>query len=147
MPSPLLYNMHQNKILTAANAALKVTNLYGTGTIAPSGLATLEGLPIGTAGDSATGEMLLKVSVREGGSSPAAVVYTPSITTVSASGTVASGKHAIEFQFGSTFTGTVGSVAYDGSVDAAQTFPPVSGATYAAISYVVTTGSFRLVTY
>lgn len=55
-----------NPILNATNGKVKVTNLYG-GTPYPAGLDSFHGMPIGTVGDSPTGEVLLKVSVREGG--------------------------------------------------------------------------------
>lgn len=46
----------QNKILTASNASLKVTNLEGA-----ADSATLNGLPLGSVEDSPTGEVALKV--------------------------------------------------------------------------------------
>lgn len=56
-------------ILAANNTALKVTNLFGSGIL--SGTDTIEGLPVGTIGNSATGELIVKVSVRENlGGSP-----------------------------------------------------------------------------
>lgn len=54
----------QNKILTALNAALKVTNLFGSN-VAPKD--TLSGLPLGTPSDSTTGEIGVKVIVISGG--------------------------------------------------------------------------------
>lgn len=56
-----------NKILTAANARLLITNLFGVGKLKPTD--TLDGLPLGTVGNSTTGEVVLKVSIREGASS------------------------------------------------------------------------------
>lgn len=50
-----------NKILDANNETLAVTNLFGSKTT-----NTLQGLPMGTVGDSPTGEIVLKVSIREG---------------------------------------------------------------------------------
>ena len=46
-----------NKILTALNAKLKVTNLFG---VMPA-TDTLDGLPLGTVGGSPTGELAVKV--------------------------------------------------------------------------------------
>lgn len=53
-----------NKILDANNERIKVTNLLGVGVLEPKD--TLQGLPIGTVGNSPTGEVVLKVSIREG---------------------------------------------------------------------------------
>ena len=49
-----------NKILSATNTALKVTNLYG-GSPATQATDSLAGLPLGTADGTATGEVVLKV--------------------------------------------------------------------------------------
>jgi len=52
-------------------------------------LNTLSGLPLGTVGNSATGEVVLKVSVREGGSAPpAATTFNSIVNVVTTGGTV-----------------------------------------------------------
>jgi hypothetical protein len=54
-----------NKILDADNAPIKVTNLFvGAGVLNPT--HTFQGLPVGTVGDAVNGEIVLKVSIREG---------------------------------------------------------------------------------
>jgi hypothetical protein len=82
--------MHNHYILTATNTPLVVTNLMAAGVINPAP-STLSGLPLGTAGNSASGEVLLKVSVREGGSSPAALQYQSNVQIVTADGSIPTG--------------------------------------------------------
>jgi hypothetical protein len=55
--------MSQNQILSAGgNIALKVTNLQGAGVLSPpSGMATMNGLPLGTSDGTPTGELVVKV--------------------------------------------------------------------------------------
>ncbi len=63
--------MPNNKILTATNTAFKVTNLAAAGGSGQaSGTQTLEGVPIGTPSDSATGELAVKVRIVAGGTPP-----------------------------------------------------------------------------
>lgn len=58
-----------NKILTKANAVLKITNLYGDKPV-----NTLDGLPLGTIGDSATEELAVKV-LQVGNRGPSTTQY------------------------------------------------------------------------
>lgn len=51
----------QNKILKSDNTRLDVTNLFGPGAIEP--IDSLSGLPLGTADDTETGEIVLKVMI------------------------------------------------------------------------------------
>lgn len=57
--------MHQNKILTTLNQALAVTTLLGINDTSgnPIEFSTLDGVPIGTADNSSTGEIGAKVIV------------------------------------------------------------------------------------
>jgi len=56
--------MQLNKILNATNGAISLTNLFGAGVLSP--VTQLEGIPIGTVGNSPSGELVVKVSIREG---------------------------------------------------------------------------------
>lgn len=53
-----------NKILDDNNEPLSIVNLFGTGTLVPT--KTLDGLPLGTVNNDPSGEIVLKVSIREG---------------------------------------------------------------------------------
>ena len=67
-----------NKILTAANAFLTVTNLHGI-----SAAKTQEGVPLGTVGGSATGELAVKV-ISVGGSAATTQSSTATTSNVTA---------------------------------------------------------------
>ncbi len=156
-----------NKILTALNARLKVTNLYGPATSTDTPVDTLDGLPLGTSDGTATGEICVKVkSVGAGGIASSVAIdqttpgttngvqltgsqLTPVSVIVSGSGAspVAAGKKVVEFQPDSSFTGTLNGVAYVGTVDAFQSFVAPPGYTLAAIPYTVTAGTLRIVSY
>jgi len=79
-----------NKILDDANEPITVTNLFGVGVLAPT--KTLQGVPIGTVGDAVDGELVLKVSIREGdlGSTPG--TYVPTVAVVTGNGNVPIGS-------------------------------------------------------
>lgn len=70
---------------------------------------------------------------------------TPTITSVTSSGTVAAGARNVTFVFSSTFTGSILGVAYAGSSDASQTISAGSADALDAIAYTVTAGSMRIV--
>jgi hypothetical protein len=57
--------MPNNKILNASNDPILVTTL-----LANNSVSTLEGAPLGTVADATTGEIILKVSVRENSVAP-----------------------------------------------------------------------------
>lgn len=139
----------KNKILTVLNAALRVTNLFGS-----FRTHTLDGLPLGTAGNSATGEILLKVSVREG---TVTIVPGTGASAQQMQGTAADGATAVgnPVQVGgkdgsgniqSILTGTDGSVTINipagitsigGTKDNGPQWTPTR--TYTAISTATTT--------
>ena len=77
-----------NKILSATNTALKVTNLYG-GSPATQATDSMAGLPLGTSDGTATGEVVLKVKSVGAAPSPPAVstqfTATASVTVTGAS--------------------------------------------------------------
>lgn len=98
--------MVKNKILTALNAALKITNLFGGGTACPP-TDVLEGLPLGTPADSPSGEVGVKVHVVSGGSTPVSVQETPSASTVSTSGSVTAGARSVLFICSADFAGSI----------------------------------------
>lgn len=73
--------------------------------------------------------------------------YTIAISSVTTDGTVAAGKHHIEFIFSSTFTGTIGSVAFTGTVGVYNPGDAPVGSTFGALSYTVAAGSAILTTW
>lgn len=75
------------------------------------------------------------------GSNQRAVV----VTSVSASGTVASGARSVQFIFSADFTGTIQGVAYSGATDAVQPFTASFNDTLGAITYTRSAGSLRIV--
>lgn len=74
-----------------------------------------------------------------------AASLTPTIASVSSSGSVATGARQVTLVFSSDFTGSVLGVAFSGAVDASLTLGGVPNATLTAISYTVTTGSIRII--
>lgn len=80
--------MPNNKILTAANAALAVTNLAASGS---GGTQTMEGVPIGTSDGTATGELVVKVKLVGTVPPPSGSSYTPTFRNATASGTIPAG--------------------------------------------------------
>ena len=130
-----------NPILDFENKSIQLASLFGSLPI-----TALNGLPLGTTGDSALGEVYLKVGL-VGGVSFATSQVTPSSSVVTTNGTVAAGKKHIEFILSSDFAGTINGVAYSGATDAVQSFDaPVDG-TFAAMSYTISAGSARLLTW
>ncbi len=59
--------------------------------------------------------------------------------------TVVAGCRGVTFIFSSDFTGTVAGKTFAGSTDASYTVPMQAGDTLAAITYVVTTGTCRVI--
>ncbi len=90
-------------------------------------------------------ELLLAALAAIGGVAP--VVYAPSNSHVTTSGTVASGKHYIEFNISGDFTGSIGGVTYLGATQFGRIYPNVQPNTYGAIAYVVTTGSIDILSF
>lgn len=70
----------------------------------------------------------------------------PTITTASASGSIAAGSRKNTLIFSGDFTGSVLGVAFSGAVDGSLTIDAPSGDTLAAIAYIVTAGSIRIIT-
>lgn len=131
--------MPNNKILTSGNAALTVTNLA----CSPSpGTSTLEGVPIGTANGTATGELAVKVIDIGGGGSGG--VFNSTTLAATSNGSIAEGVLSW------SITVISGTVTVDG-----QTIPvgaTVGGGGYSgytlnsAVNYTVTGGT-ALVNY
>lgn len=115
--------MPNNKILTSANAALKVTNLAAAGGAGQtSGTQTLEGVPVGTADGSATGELAVKVmTVGSGGSGTLAqrVQGANTVTDVTTSDPVQIGGLNASSQVTAIITTAAGAVYTATSVAAA----------------------------
>lgn len=133
-------------ILDAVNKAISVSNLFGT---KAGNHSTIDGMPLGTAGNATTGEVLLKVSVREDMSETVGgVVRTPVVTTVTTNGTVAAGKKYIEMILSTDFAGTIDGETFSGTNDAVYSIPLLMGAdTYAALSYTISAGNARITTF
>lgn len=72
---------------------------------------------------------------------------TPSDSVISTNGTVAAGKHKIEFVFKTDFAGTINSISYSFADDAYRSYEAPPGYTLAAISYTVSAGTAVLTTY
>lgn len=74
--------------------------------------------------------------------------YTISITSVTADGTVAAGKHHIEFILSTDFAGSIGGVTMNAATLAVYNpgDAPV-GSTFAALSYTITAGNAVLTTW
>lgn len=70
---------------------------------------------------------------------------TPTITSVSTSGTVAAGAMKVTFIFSASFTGSILGCAYSGTTDGSQTIDAPLHDTLTAIPYVVSAGSIRIV--
>ena len=129
----------ENKILDSSNSTIDVENLFGQ----PLPGATFHGLPLGTADGTPTGEIVLKVSqVTSGGGSSSQ--RTPTISTVTTSGSVAAGTKEVEFIFDASFTGSILGANFSGATDASVRFVTEGSDTLGAISYTVTAGFFRL---
>lgn len=67
-------------------------------------------------------------------------------STMSASGTIAAGHKSIDIIFSSTFTGSLGGVAFAGATDTAIELKATSGDTLGSIAVAVSAGSIRVVT-
>jgi hypothetical protein len=128
---------NNNKILNAANDPIVVTTL-----LANNSVSTLDGVPLGTVGDTTTGELVLKVSVRETAPPPPATggEFTSSPALVTSSGSIPAQC------LGWSFTVVSGTVTLNGS----GTLPigaSFSGGGYtgyvlaSAISYTIAAGS------
>lgn len=63
---------------------------------------------------------------------------------VTTSGSTRASVRAVTFIFSSDFTGTISGIAFSGATDTSFTPPIQSGDSFVAISYVVTTGSIRI---
>lgn len=133
-------------ILNALNRAVSVSNLFGT---KAGNHSTIDGVPLGTVGDSATGEVILKVSVREDLSSlSGGSVRSINVSTVTTSGSVGAGKKYIGFIFSSDFAGTIDGETFSGANDASYSLPILPGADiYSSLTYTITAGNARITTF
>ena len=134
--------MSEHKILSSSNNLIDVENLFGQ--LLPG--STMHGIPLGTADGTATGELVVKVAVVAGGSTPVSIQRTPAMVLATTSGTVAAGAKVVEFIFSSSFTGTVLGVAFAGATDSSEKFTAPGNDTLGAIVYTVTAGSVRIMT-
>lgn len=133
--------MPQNKILTAANAALPVTNLTAMG----GTTATMEGVPIGTPADSATGELAVKVRLVAGGvvPPPSGGTFTSNVALATSSGNIPVGS------FGWSATAISGTITVGGAslpVGASVGGGGYTGYTLGTqVAYTVSSGSVLIV--
>jgi hypothetical protein len=72
-------------------------------------------------------------------------IATPTIASVTESGTIAAGAKSLTFVFSQDFTGTVLGVAFVGTTDSRISLDAPAGETLTAVVYTVTAGSFRLI--
>lgn len=101
------------------------------------------------AGINAAGQPTL-LKVADDGSLTATVTgastqRTPTITTVTGSGTVAAGSRKLTFVFSSDFAGSVLGATFSGPTDNSVTIDAPSGDTLGAVIYTVTAGSVRII--
>jgi hypothetical protein len=75
----------------------------------------------------------------------ASAQLTPTITTVTTSGTVAAGARKLTFVFSSDFAGTVLTATFAGANDASISLDAPTPNTLAAVAYTVTAGTIRIV--
>lgn len=88
--------------------------------------------------------LLKRVERATNGTGPTPPTVTPTITTASTSGTVAAGSRGLTFVFSSTFTGTVLGATCAGATDSSLSIPAPPGTTLAAVAYIVSAGSVRI---
>lgn len=142
-----------NPILDASNAFLSVTNKEG----APSGgIETLDGLPVGTVGASATGELAVKVvsvggtaSTPPTGASSTQVQGTAADNAVAVGNPVYAGGKAVTGQtYAPAYTaGDVAAIAVDAATGALLTqpvAPSLGNSTAYAASLVIKAAAGRL---
>ena len=70
---------------------------------------------------------------------------TPTITTVTETGTIPAGAKSLTFIFSSGFAGTLLGTAFAGGSDSTVSLTAPVGDTLTAVTYTVTAGSFRLI--
>jgi len=139
-----------NEILNASNTFIAVSNLAGYSGTNPDGttrtIRSLPWIPLGTVGDSATGEIAVKVKVIESViPAGSGATFTSSPALVTASGSIPTGV------LGWSFTAVSGTVTLNGSgiLPLGASFRGGGYAGYemdGAIPYTITTGS-ALVSY
>lgn len=89
-------------------------------------------------------EALNDIAYNTGASS--GIARTLAISSVSADGTVAAGKKAVDFIFSSDFAGTVLGATFAGATDQVLSFVAPPGDTLAAITYTRSVGTIRIST-
>lgn len=93
--------------------------------------------------DAKTGGAPISVTVSTSGVTPATV--TPTISTVTSSGSVAAGAKRLVFIFSGDYSGTLLGATFAGGVDNSITLDAGSGNQLNTVAYTVTTGSIRIV--
>lgn len=131
-----------NRILNAANDPITLTGVAGA---YDGGIQQFAGVPLGTPGDSGSGELAAKVMVISTVAPSSGTARTPTITTAATDGTVAAGARGLTFIFSSDFAGTILGAAFSGGTDSSVTIPVPSGDTLGAVAYTISAGSARIV--